>query len=100
MTLILNITEGVINLGMKPIMRKGVRILRPSEYKLLQQTIPKQHHKTALATLLFTGMRYVEAMRLQDNRDWFDGDFINLPKIAMGKKKQKQPERSKIGRAV
>src|SRR5438309_11820828 len=44
--------------------------------------------------LLLTGMRYVEAQRLQANPGWFDPKgFIFLPKEAILKAKRKQLER-------
>ena len=39
-------------------------------------------------------MRYVEAEKLQDNPDWFDGHFINLPKGTSLKVKAKFDERT------
>lgn len=41
-----------------------------------------------------TGMRYVEAQRLLQNSEWFDGKkFIHLPREAIKKQKRKQKER-------
>jgi len=62
-----------------PLIKNNVRILRPSEYKLIHRNLMKRHHKIFLDTLLFTGMRYVEAQRLQKNPDWFDEEFIHMP---------------------
>jgi len=39
-------------------------------------------------------MRYIEAQRFQNNPDWFDGDFINLPETAIFKERRTQLERS------
>jgi len=43
--------------------------------------------------LLLTGLRYVEAQRLQENPDWLDGRFIHLPESAQKKVKRLQRER-------
>jgi hypothetical protein len=43
--------------------------------------------------LLLTGLRYVEAQRLQENPDWLDGRFIHLPIQAQRKVKRLQKER-------
>ena len=77
---------------MKPIIKAGTRILRPSEYEkfITVLTLPM---KTNFNALLYTGLRYVEAQRLQQHSDWFDGEFIHLPKEAQKKTKRKQLER-------
>jgi integrase len=76
-----------------PILRNGVRILRPSEVRLIVDEI-KPDYQIMFKTLLLTGMRYVEAKRFQNNPEWYDGDFINLPNGAMLKQKAKMSERS------
>ena len=76
-----------------PILRNGVRILRPQEFRLIVDNI-KPDYQIMFKTLLLTGMRYVEAKRFQIHTDWFDGDFINLPNSAMLKQKAKMRERS------
>ena len=76
-----------------PILRNGVRILRPSEFRLIVDPI-KPDYQIMLKTLLLTGMRFIEAKRFQNNPEWFDGDFINLPNSAMLKQKAKMRERS------
>ena len=77
------------------ITHNGVRVFRPEEYKLLTNHIDKQEMSIFLNTALFTGMRYIELQRLQDNSDWFDKKrgFIHLPETAQLKKKRKQRER-------
>jgi len=50
-------------------------------------------NQTRLDTLLLTGLRFVEAQRLQENPDWFDRRFIHLPEWAQRKAKRKQRER-------
>jgi len=64
---------------MKPIIKEGVRILRPSEAKLLiDKGIPSFKNQLLFKALLFSGTRYAECKRLKNNSEWFDGDFIVL----------------------
>ena len=37
-----------------PIIKNRVRILRPAEYKLIENEVLKLHHRVMLQTLLFT----------------------------------------------
>lgn len=76
-----------------PILRNGVRILRPQEFKMIVDNI-KVDYQIMFKTLLLTGMRYVEARRFQNHPNWFDGNFVNLPTGAIFKKKVKMSERS------
>lgn len=97
---------------LKPILKGGVRILRPREYEALRGAAARPvkrgerhlQNATLLDTLLLTGMRYVEAQRLQRHPEWFDGNFIHLPSEAQLKVKCKQRERwirlSSMGKAV
>lgn len=78
----------------QPIMKQGVRVFRPQEFKLFLAAIPKREFQTIIKTMLFTGMRYVELQRLQANPKWFDGDFIQLPKEAILKNEREQKDRS------
>jgi len=78
---------------MKPIIINKVRILRPSEANKLIDAIKKDYHKTMFKALLFTGMRYIEMQRFQKHPEWFDGNFIHLPREAVKKAKRKQKER-------
>ena len=75
------------------IVRMGVRILRPNEYEVLLRACKKQHHRTMLQTLLYTGMRYIELQRFQQYPSWYTGDFVHLPRMADRKVKRTQPER-------
>ena len=77
-----------------PIIRTSVRILRPREYTALLRCCTKPHHRTMLQALLYTGMRYVEMQRFQKYPSWFDGEFINLPRMADRKVKRTQKERT------
>ncbi len=76
-----------------PILMNGTRIFRPREWELMLKGCPKVDYKTLLEALLYTGMRYIEMQRFQASPDWFDGDFIHLPKEASLKPKRTQPER-------
>ena len=80
---------------MNPILKGGVRILRPREYELLREVIPKIEHQIILDTLLYTGMRYVELLRFKKNPGWYDpqGGYIYLPPEASKKRKRTMRER-------
>src|SRR6266571_5677213 len=77
----------------KPIIKGGVRVLRPIEYEQLWKGAKSQENQTRLDALLLTGLRYVEAKRLQENSDWLDGKFIHLPQSAQKKVLRQQRER-------
>jgi len=77
----------------KPILKSDVRILRPTEYERLREGARTLENKTRSDALLLTGLRYVEAQRLQSNPDWVDGKFIHLPAFAQRKAKTTQKER-------
>ena len=77
----------------KPIIKGGVRVLRPMEYEQLWKGARSQENQTRLDALLLTGLRYVEAQRLQESPDWLDGKFIHLPETATRKVKRQQRER-------
>ena len=44
-----------------------IAILKPLEMKMLIQAIPKYEHQIMVKALLYSGMRYVEAQRLQES---------------------------------
>jgi hypothetical protein len=77
----------------KPILKSGVRILRPAEYEQLREGAAILENQTRSDALLLTGLRYVEAQRLQTNPKWVDGRFIHLPASAQRKAKRLQRER-------
>ena len=80
----------------KPILKGGklkVRILRPIEYEALRKGAAVLDNQTNLDALLLSGLRYVEAQRFQENKDWLDASFIHLPEHAVHKAKRKQLER-------
>ncbi len=70
-----------------------VRILRPKEYASLLNGCKRSDNRTFLQALLYTGMRYVELQRFQNNHEWFNGEFIHLPHDAVRKDKRTQMER-------
>ncbi len=80
---------------MNPILKKGVRILRPREYEQLREAVPKVEHQLILDALLYTGMRYVELQRFKMHPEWYDseGGYIYLPPEASRKRKRKMRER-------
>ena len=86
-----------------PIMKGKVRVLRPSEYKLIRESA-KRDKQVLLDCALLTGMRYEELIRLRKNEDWLSGKFIYLPEWAEKKAKRKQKERtinlSIMGRSI
>ena len=79
---------------MIPIIKQGTRILRPTEYTKIVNEAQKGHggidNKVNLNTLLFTGLRYVEALRLRDHPEWVSGGFIHLPDWADKKVMRRQ----------
>jgi integrase len=76
-----------------PILKSGVRVLRPSEFEMVRRGAKKLENQVRLDALLLTGLRYVEAQRLQKHPKWFDGRFIHLPEHAQRKAKRRQRER-------
>ena len=78
----------------------NTRVLRPCEYRALYNAVPKKNYKTILNALLLTGMRYVEMKRFQKNPEWFDGDFIHLPKEAERKIASKPKKRLNINKMI
>src|SRR5438132_13227236 len=77
----------------KPILKSGVRILRPSEYHQLHEGARTLENRTLCDALLLTRRRYVEAQRFQGNMDWLDGRVIHLPAFAQRKVKRQERER-------
>ena len=77
----------------KPILKSRVRILRPAEYEQLREGAATLENQTRSDALLLTGLRYIEAQRLQTNPKWVDGRFIHLPPSAQRKAKRLQRER-------
>ncbi len=70
-----------MQLPQKPILKGGVRILRPAEYDLLREGAKTLENQTRLDVLLLTGLRYIEAQRLQGNPDWLDSKFIHPSRV-------------------
>jgi len=61
------------------ILKNGIRILRPSEFKKIFDAIPKMEHKDKFEALLYTGCRYTELQWLYKNPKHFDGTTILMP---------------------
>ena len=84
---------------MRPIIKNGVRILRPKEYDTFLDTIfrkdLKYRYREIINALLYTGMRYIELQRFQKHPEWFDKKTrsIYLPPEASRKKKRTMRER-------
>ncbi|MDA8055735.1 MAG: hypothetical protein M0Z77_08850 [Thermoplasmatales archaeon] len=75
-----------------PIIKSGVRILRPSEYETLRKVL-KPQQQILVDSLLLTGMRYEEILRFREHEEWMDGNSIHLPEWAQKKVKRRQLER-------
>ena len=86
-------------MGTQPIIKNGIRILRPKEYDALLDTIYRKNlkykYREIINALLYTGMRYVELQRFQKHPEWFDKKTrsIYLPPEASRKKKRTMKER-------
>lgn len=81
-------------MGFSPILKtQDVRVLRPFEVKKLLGVIPKDDQRYKFQALLFSGMRYIEAKLLFDNKQWFNGELIHLTKEAIKKPKIRIKER-------
>ena len=84
---------------MRPIIKNGIRILRPTEYDSLLEAIHrkngKYHYREILNALLYIGMRYIELVRFHAHPEWFDkkAKAIYLPPEASRKKKRTMRER-------
>lgn len=67
------------------------RILIPSEYEALRDSIPKTKHRIIIDTLLFSGMRYSELSLFVHNLMWFDAKnrAISLPAHSTKTKKER-----------
>jgi len=63
------------------ILKNGVRIFRPDEFKKLIENIPKMEHKDKMEALLYTGCRYTELQHLYKNPNAFDGTTILMPSM-------------------
>lgn len=70
-----------------------IRIFRPKEFDRLLKGCKKVEYQTILETLLYTGTRYVELSRVQENPEWFDGEYLHMPFDAVHKDKRTQNER-------
>jgi hypothetical protein len=59
----------------KPILKSSVRILRPAEYEPLREGAGTFENQTRSDVLLLTGLRFIEAQRMQTSPGWIDGRF-------------------------
>ena len=88
----------------REILKVGVRVLRPKEFKALLSGCPKPEYRTMLQAMLYTGMRYIEMQRFKKYPSWFDGEFIHLPRMADRKVKRTQRERwvrlNQVGKTI
>lgn len=75
-----------------PIIKSGVRILRPSELLILRKVL-KPEQQILVDSLLLTGMRYEELLRFREHEEWLDSNSIHLPEWAQRKVKRRQLER-------
>jgi len=75
------------------IQRSKTRIFRPFEVEMLKDAIPKLDYVNKFEVLLYTGMRYIEVLRLYKHPEWFDGEIVHLTKEASKKKKATISER-------
>lgn len=75
---------------------RDIRILTVKEYEKLKECIPKSHHRIIFDILLVTGMRYIEMLRLYENKEWYNEkkNFVHLPEEAQRKAKRTQKERT------
>ncbi|AIY90046.1 hypothetical protein [Geoglobus acetivorans] len=76
--------------GKRPSHKRPFRILRPIEYELLKQGARKKENQLNLDVLLLTGLRYEEARRLQQNPEWFDGNFIRIPEMKVTRQRRQR----------
>ena len=72
------------------IMKNGIRILLPSEFKAIYNAIDKYEYKAKLEVQLLTGMRYNELRRLYKHKQDYNGETIH---VVSGKSKARQKER-------
>lgn len=62
-----------------PILKTGVRLLRPYEFKKIYDVIPKIDLKDKFEALLYSGCRYSELRWLYNNKDSFKGNILIIP---------------------
>ena len=63
------------------ILKNGICILRPSDFKRLIEVIPKVDHKDKFEALLYTGCRYSELQWLYKHPTSFQGNTILMPSM-------------------
>lgn len=82
--------------------KTGIAILRPIQYEMLYDAIPKIENKDKLDALLYTGCRYTELQFLYKHPEMFKGHTIHMPSFkSEAKHKFRYIRLNKIGiRAV
>ena len=75
-----------------PIVKNGVRILRPAEYQMLRDCVRDLHNQVFLDLLLHTGMRYEEFRRFAAHPEWYDRETATI-NLNSGKPEARQRER-------
>ena len=75
------------------IFKVNTRILRPYEAKMLINAIPKLEYVNKFEALLYSGMRYIELIRLYKHPEWFNGETIHITKEGSKKAKSTVSER-------
>lgn len=78
---------------MTAIIKNGVRVLTPAEYRALEAQIQKPSLRVLVRALLFTGMRYQELIRLKKEPSLFDPDHRMTVRVKSGKSRACQKER-------
>lgn len=77
---------------MSAIIKSGVRVLSPAEYRALEGQIQKTSLRLLVRALLFSGMRYQELLRLKKEPSLFDLERKTI-RVKSGKARACQKER-------
>jgi len=65
-----------------PLLKNGIRIFRPAEFRLFINAIPKIEYKDKVEALLYSGARYNEMRWLYENKKAFkDETYIEMPSM-------------------
>lgn len=78
---------------MTAIIKNGVRVLTPGEYRAIEAQIQKPSLRVLVRAMLFTGMRYQELIRLKKDPSLFDPDLRMTVRVKSGKSRACQRER-------
>jgi integrase len=77
---------------MSAIIKSGVRVLSPAEFRALESQIQKTSLRLLVRALLYTGMRYQELLRLKKDPSLFDLERKTI-RVKSGKARACQKER-------